>query len=169
MLKYLTYTAEGNGEKVLYVLCGPRCPRRAMMYEAFAAESAVNSQFGRALQIRWVLYPSDNPNDLFPLENKPGAGIKELFTDMVSQQTRVGDDPARLERLAGYNSVLHSSLTPLFEGTISGRYTPFIIFKTADGFLYGSMEDFRGSPPQNYLVRPFLWLLAWTSAPCCPP
>lgn len=144
LLKYLTYTAEGDGEKVLYVICGPRCPRCAMMYEAFAAEAAVNPLFNKTFQIRWVLYPTNNPNDLFPLENKPGASIKELFTDMGSQQTRVVDNPAHLERLAGYNNILHSSLSPLFEGSISGRYTPFIIFKTVDGFLYGSMEDFRG-------------------------
>jgi len=140
LLKYLAYTPDGTGDKVIYMICGGRCPRCASLYKAIHA----NSQFLEAFQVRWVLYPDVPVGYLFPLENKPGAGMKELYTDMDQLHPKPVENPDRLKILTKYNALLSAAAFKLFEGNISENMTPFIVFKTLDGFKYGTLEDFQG-------------------------
>lgn len=136
LLKYLSYTETGDGDKVIYMFCGAQCPRCAQMYIAFEKEPMFKKEF----QVRWVLYFGATEY-LFPLEQKPGAGIKELYSNPKQIEPRQIEDPLRLETIVKYNDLLFEMIKGRFDGKPSVDSTPFIVFKTQAGFTYGSPED----------------------------
>lgn len=145
LMQYLTGAVEGEGKKTVLVSCGVRCPRCGV-FDKLITEF-MPEEVRKQYQFRWTFFPDEEyPGLFFPMENIPGAGIKQLYAEGKPRDLQ---NPDLIKAITAKNDMIYVRIASLFPSR--GGVTPNIYIKTPEGIRRFTLEDFREATPGEIL------------------
>lgn len=145
LMQYLTGAVEGEGEKTVFVHCGVLCTRCGV-FEKLIREF-MPEEVRKQYQFRWFFFPDEEtPGLFFPMENIPGAGVKQLYEEGTPRDLK---NPDLIKAIIAKNDMIYGKIVSLFPSR--GGMTPNIYIKTPEGIRRFTLEDFREAMPDEIL------------------